>query len=233
MLGKAGEDDPALVLFTSGTTSFPKGATLTHGNMLANLQNLLAVARRLPGQDAPDRPASVTLMTMPLFHIGGIDKSPTWSGTRTARRTTPRTPLPSMSSSGTGSSSTERRPAPLLAPERSQRAPSRRRPSSCSSASRMRSAERATSYSLHFKACRLPHPQTLVGRADKPVQRLRQRIGTAGRETSTPSVPSSTSSGCPTIRVSSRTGSSMAIASIATHRTPSAKLGRQKMSADA
>jgi long-chain acyl-CoA synthetase len=73
-VGTAGEDDPALVLFTSGTTSFPKGATLTHGNMLANLQNLLAVARRLPGQDTADRPASVTLMTMPLFHIGGIQQ---------------------------------------------------------------------------------------------------------------------------------------------------------------
>jgi len=69
----AAEDDPAIVLFTSGTTSFPKGATLTQGNLLANLQNLLAVARRLPGESA-DRPASVTLMTMPLFHIGGIQQ---------------------------------------------------------------------------------------------------------------------------------------------------------------
>ncbi len=70
---KAGEHDPALVLFTSGTTSFPKGATLTHGNLLANLQNLLAVARKLPG-NASDRPGGVTLMTMPLFHIGGIQQ---------------------------------------------------------------------------------------------------------------------------------------------------------------
>lgn len=70
----ADEDEPALILFTSGTTSFPKGATLTHGNLLANLQNLLAVARRLPGEEGSDRPASVTLMTMPLFHIGGIQQ---------------------------------------------------------------------------------------------------------------------------------------------------------------
>ena len=69
------EDDPAVVLFTSGTTSFPKGATLTQGNLLANLQNLLAVARRLPGEAATAaRPPSVTLMTMPLFHIGGIQQ---------------------------------------------------------------------------------------------------------------------------------------------------------------
>jgi len=74
---RAVEDDPAVVLFTSGTTSFPKGATLTHGNLLANLQNLLAVARRLPGEErdrGADRPASVTLMTLPLFHIGGIQQ---------------------------------------------------------------------------------------------------------------------------------------------------------------
>ena len=71
----AGEDDPAVVLFTSGTTSFPKGATLTQGNLLANLQNLLAVARRLPGEETTvARPPSVTLMTMPLFHIGGIQQ---------------------------------------------------------------------------------------------------------------------------------------------------------------
>ncbi|HLF40006.1 MAG TPA: AMP-binding protein, partial [Acidimicrobiia bacterium] len=76
--GRASEDDPAVVLFTSGTTSFPKGATLTHGNLLANLQNLLALARRLPGDEAAKRreggPASVTLMTMPLFHIGGLQQ---------------------------------------------------------------------------------------------------------------------------------------------------------------
>ncbi|MEW6471270.1 MAG: class I adenylate-forming enzyme family protein [Actinomycetota bacterium] len=71
---RAAEDDPAMILFTSGTTSFPKGATLTHGNLLANLQNLLAVAGRLPGEEKPGRPASVTLMTMPLFHIGGIQQ---------------------------------------------------------------------------------------------------------------------------------------------------------------
>src|SRR5206468_3710435 len=51
-----------------------KGATLTQGNLLANLHNLLAVARRLPSEGAAARPPSVTLMTMPLFHIGGIQQ---------------------------------------------------------------------------------------------------------------------------------------------------------------
>jgi long-chain acyl-CoA synthetase len=68
------EDDPAMVLFTSGTTSFPRGATLTHRSLLANLQNLLAIARRLPGPDESTRAPGVTLMTMPLFHIGGIQQ---------------------------------------------------------------------------------------------------------------------------------------------------------------
>jgi long-chain acyl-CoA synthetase len=68
------EDDPAMVLFTSGTTSFPRGAVLSHRGLLANLQNLLAIARRLPGPDESTRPPGITLMTMPLFHIGGIQQ---------------------------------------------------------------------------------------------------------------------------------------------------------------
>jgi long-chain acyl-CoA synthetase len=63
-----------MVLFTSGTTSVPRGAVLSHRSLLGNLQNLLALARRLPGPDESTRSPGVTLMTMPLFHIGGIQQ---------------------------------------------------------------------------------------------------------------------------------------------------------------
>ncbi|ODQ96443.1 class I adenylate-forming enzyme family protein [Mycolicibacterium holsaticum] len=72
--GTADEDDPAMVLFTSGTTSFPRGAVITHRNLLANLHNLLAIAGRLPGSPGATRNPAVTLMAMPLFHIGGLQQ---------------------------------------------------------------------------------------------------------------------------------------------------------------
>jgi len=72
--GAAGEDDAAVILFTSGTTRFPRGATLTHRGLLANLHNLLVVGGRMPGTGGEAKPGSVTLMTMPLFHIGGIQQ---------------------------------------------------------------------------------------------------------------------------------------------------------------
>jgi long-chain acyl-CoA synthetase len=67
-----GEDDPAVILFTAGTTEFPKGATLSHRALLANLQTLLAVSRKLPHQIPDDIRPSVTLVGLPLFHIGAI-----------------------------------------------------------------------------------------------------------------------------------------------------------------
>jgi long-chain acyl-CoA synthetase len=66
------ENDPAVILFTAGTTSFPKGAMLSHRSLVSNLQTLLIVSGKLPHQIKDDNPASVALVGLPLFHIGAI-----------------------------------------------------------------------------------------------------------------------------------------------------------------
>jgi long-chain acyl-CoA synthetase len=58
--------DTAVILYTSGTTGKPKGAELTHGNMVSNAvacHDMLKPAFT-GGPDAQD----VTLITLPLFH---------------------------------------------------------------------------------------------------------------------------------------------------------------------
>ncbi|HEX8771390.1 MAG TPA: long-chain fatty acid--CoA ligase [Acidimicrobiales bacterium] len=57
-------DDTAVILYTSGTTGRPKGAELTHANLLANA----GVASRL----APLDQTTVALVTLPLFHAFGM-----------------------------------------------------------------------------------------------------------------------------------------------------------------
>jgi long-chain acyl-CoA synthetase len=66
------EDDAAVLVFTSGTTGAPKAATLSHRAVLANLQALLHHGGRLPGGEP--KPPTVTLMSVPLFHIGGLQQ---------------------------------------------------------------------------------------------------------------------------------------------------------------
>lgn len=59
------ESEPALIMYTSGTTGRPKGAVLTHRNLLAQSQTNL-VAFRFEMYD------EVYLCASPLFHIGAI-----------------------------------------------------------------------------------------------------------------------------------------------------------------
>ena len=69
---QGGEDDPALIIFTAATTGLAKAAVLAHRSVIANLQNLLVVSKRLPHQLRGDRPPEVILQSGPLFHIGGV-----------------------------------------------------------------------------------------------------------------------------------------------------------------
>lgn len=69
------EDDPALILYTSGTTGRPKGALNTHRNVGALLGlNFFHGLRRMMLAAPADEPSSPTvqLMTSPLFHVSGL-----------------------------------------------------------------------------------------------------------------------------------------------------------------
>jgi malonyl-CoA/methylmalonyl-CoA synthetase len=63
-LDAAGPGDPALLPYTSGTTGTPKGALLSHGNLLASAEALLLAWR----WTADDR----LVLCLPLFHMHGL-----------------------------------------------------------------------------------------------------------------------------------------------------------------
>jgi long-chain acyl-CoA synthetase len=56
-------DDPAAIVYSSGTTGFPKGATLSHGNVTSNMY----AKNHYCGMTPDDR----MLLFMPLFHCFG------------------------------------------------------------------------------------------------------------------------------------------------------------------
>ncbi len=59
-----GDADPAAILFTSGTTGRPKGAVLSHGNLVAGTLTLSGFWE----MDEND----VLLHTLPIFHVHGL-----------------------------------------------------------------------------------------------------------------------------------------------------------------
>ena len=73
------EDDPAVILYTSGTTGRPKGAVNTHRGILAFIQLLLFHGLRLVllavekgHRPDPDALPTCSLYNAPLFHISGL-----------------------------------------------------------------------------------------------------------------------------------------------------------------
>ncbi len=71
-------DDIAAMFYTSGTTGRPKGAVLSHRNIVTNLMNLFFAGQRATlrfGGETPDplfeAPQAASLLNVPLFHATG------------------------------------------------------------------------------------------------------------------------------------------------------------------
>ena len=58
-------DDPACIMYTSGTTGLPKGAVMSHRNIFSNARNA--------GAHLGYREHDVTLVVVPLFHVTGLN----------------------------------------------------------------------------------------------------------------------------------------------------------------
>ena len=62
----AGDDDVAMLFFTSGTTGFPKGSMMTHGAAMIGMRNMVRMS-----SVAPKIPRRLGLLVMPVAHAAG------------------------------------------------------------------------------------------------------------------------------------------------------------------
>lgn len=69
------EDDIALIMFSSGTTGAAKGVLMSHRSVVANIHNLLVLTGRLPDELPESHPGTVSMLSVPLFHLAGIQTS--------------------------------------------------------------------------------------------------------------------------------------------------------------
>jgi long-chain acyl-CoA synthetase len=73
-----GEDDPFVILYTSGTTGRPKGCITTHRGTVSQVLGVIfstVASAMLEGNEAALTPPAgqpCSLLTSPLFHVGGI-----------------------------------------------------------------------------------------------------------------------------------------------------------------
>ena len=64
--GRHGGDQLAAILYTGGTTGFPKGVMLSHANFWASSMARMA--------ELPNSPDGVSLIVTPMFHVAGLGR---------------------------------------------------------------------------------------------------------------------------------------------------------------